>query len=171
MGNGRSYLGLASRAEELNVGENSQAELDASAKAGFTTSDRAVSGSTTPGQCGPGSDGNEGVLCIPQSPSITGTSPSDCLVSYPGHLLEVGVLLLSRGAVGVFYSPSRLDNQARSVTDSNNLLFALFSVKLLFRLNDILIPLLSCRSIIFLFFSFYAYVSVTKLYLGWDGWK
>ena len=35
-----------------------------------------------------GSDSNEGVLCIPQSSSITGTSPSDCLVSYPGHLLR-----------------------------------------------------------------------------------
>ena len=32
MGNGRSY-------QELNVGENSQAELDASARAGFATSD------------------------------------------------------------------------------------------------------------------------------------
>ena len=31
--------------------------------------------------------GNEGALCIPQSSSITGTSPSDCLVSYPGHSL------------------------------------------------------------------------------------
>ena len=47
--------------------------------------DRALSGATTPGQSGPGSDGNEGVLRIPQSSSIAGTSPSDCLVSYPGH--------------------------------------------------------------------------------------
>ena len=37
----------------------------------------------------PGSDGNEGVLCIPQSSSITGTLPSDCLVSYLGHSLGV----------------------------------------------------------------------------------
>ena len=37
--------------------------------------DRALSGATTPGQSGPG--------------SITGTSPSDCLVSYPGDSLEV----------------------------------------------------------------------------------
>ena len=29
-----------------------------------------------------GSDGSEAVLCIPQSSRITGTSPSDCLVSY-----------------------------------------------------------------------------------------
>ena len=43
--------------------------------------DRALSGATTPGQSRPGSDGNEGVLRIPQSSSIAGTSPSDCLVS------------------------------------------------------------------------------------------
>ena len=29
----------------------------------------------------------KGLLRIPQNPSITGTSPSDCLVSYPGYLL------------------------------------------------------------------------------------
>ena len=40
------------------------------------------------GQSGPGSNDNEGVLCIPQSSNITGASPSDFLVSYPGHLLE-----------------------------------------------------------------------------------
>ena len=45
---------------------------------------RTLSGATIPGQSGPGSDGNEEVLRIPQSPSITGTSPSDCLVSYWG---------------------------------------------------------------------------------------
>ena len=48
--------------------------------------DRALSGATMPGQSAPGSNGNEGVLCIPQSSSTTGTSPSDCLVSYPGHV-------------------------------------------------------------------------------------
>ena len=42
---------------------------------------------TTPGQSELGSDGNEGVLRIPQSSSITEASPSDCLVSYPGHSL------------------------------------------------------------------------------------
>ena len=49
--------------------------------------DRALSGDTIPGQSEPGSDGSEGVLCIPQSLSITGTSPSDCFVSYSGHSL------------------------------------------------------------------------------------
>ena len=44
--------------------------------------DRALSGATTPGQGGPGSNGHEVVLCIPQSPSITGTLTSYFLVSY-----------------------------------------------------------------------------------------
>ena len=52
--------------------------------------DRTLSGATTPGQSRPGSDGNEGLHCIPQSPTITGMSPSDCLVSYPGHFLGRG---------------------------------------------------------------------------------
>ena len=52
--------------------------------------DGTLSGATTPVQSKPGSNGNEGVLCIPQSSSITGTSPSDCLVSYPEHLLGGG---------------------------------------------------------------------------------
>ena len=30
------------------------------------------------------------VLSIPQNSSITGASPTDCLVSYPGHLLVGG---------------------------------------------------------------------------------
>ena len=48
------------------------------------TIDRTRSGVTTQGQSGPGSNGNEGVICISQS-SIVGASPSDCL-SYSGHL-------------------------------------------------------------------------------------
>ena len=44
--------------------------------------DMALSGSTSPVQSGPGSDGNEGLLRIPQSSCTAGTSPSDCLVSY-----------------------------------------------------------------------------------------
>ena len=48
--------------------------------------DRTLSEATTLGQSGPGSNDNEGVLHIPQSSSNTGTSPSNCSVSYPGHL-------------------------------------------------------------------------------------
>ena len=46
-----------------------------------------LSGGTIQGQSGLESIGNEGVLCIPQCSGITGASPSDCLVSYPGHSL------------------------------------------------------------------------------------
>ncbi len=60
------------------------------------------SGPTTLGQSGPGYDGNEGVLRIPQISSISGTSLSECLVSYPGPIC--------RNPVGVFYSPSPLGN-------------------------------------------------------------
>ena len=49
--------------------------------------DRTLSGASTPDQSRRGSDGNEGILLILQSSSITGASPSNCLVSYPGHLL------------------------------------------------------------------------------------
>ena len=51
--------------------------------------DRALTGATTTGQSGPGSNGNEGVLLILQGPNNTGTLPSDCLASYPGHSFEV----------------------------------------------------------------------------------
>ena len=37
--------------------------------------DRTLLVATTPGQSGPGSDGNEGVLHILQSSNITGTLP------------------------------------------------------------------------------------------------
>ena len=47
----------------------------------------ALSGATILGESGSGSNGNEGVLRIPQSSNITGTAPSDCLMSYPGHSL------------------------------------------------------------------------------------
>ena len=69
--------------------------------------DRTLSGSTSHGQSGRGSDGNKGVLCIPQSSNIIGASPSGCLVSYPVHSL-VGVLPFCRYSVGIFFSPSRL---------------------------------------------------------------
>ena len=48
--------------------------------------DKTLSGATTQDQRGPGSNGNEWVLCIPQSSSIAVISLSDCLVSYTGRL-------------------------------------------------------------------------------------
>ena len=69
--------------------------------------DWTLSGATTPGQSGPGSDGNEEVLRIPQSSSNTIASPSVYLVSYPRHSLW-GVLPLCRGVIREFWIPSRL---------------------------------------------------------------
>ena len=55
----------------------------------------------------PGNNGNEVIHHIPQS-FRAGASPSDGLVSYPGHSLGAVFLPISRDAVGVFYSPGRL---------------------------------------------------------------
>ena len=68
--------------------------------------DRTLSGSTNRGHSGPVSDGNKCVLHIPQSTSITEASPSDRLVSYPGHAFGEA-LPFCRDAVRVFCSPSR----------------------------------------------------------------
>ena len=68
---------------------------------------RTLSGAITLGQRGPGRNGNEGVLCIPQSSSITRVSFSDCFMSYPGYSLG-GVLFLCIDSVGIFYSPTWL---------------------------------------------------------------
>ena len=46
-----------------------------------------LSGASTLGQSGHGSDGNKDALRIPHSSSIIVTSPSDCLVFYPEHSL------------------------------------------------------------------------------------
>ena len=54
----------------------------------FYLTHKNLSGATTPGQSGPGSDGNEEVLCIPQSSRITVNSLSNCLVSLLGHMLR-----------------------------------------------------------------------------------
>ena len=58
--------------------------------------DRSLSGATIPAPSEPASNSNEAVLCYPQCPSITWTSPSDCLVSYAGHSLGWGLTLLQR---------------------------------------------------------------------------
>ena len=60
-----------------------------------------LTGTTTPGQSGPGSDGNEGVLRIPQRSSITGSSPSDRL-SYPGLTFGGGGLTPSAEVQSVY---------------------------------------------------------------------
>ena len=64
--------------------------------------DRILSGATTPGQSGPEDDDSEGVLHISQSSNITGTSPSDCLVSYPGPSLVRGGAYPSAEVLSVY---------------------------------------------------------------------
>ena len=69
--------------------------------------DRTLSGATTPGQSGPGSDGFDRILHIPQSASLTGIS--DCLVSYDSVILKddkcfLNMDLNTRWGVGGFYS-------------------------------------------------------------------
>ena len=58
--------------------------------------DRIQPGATTLEPSGPGSDGNEGVLRIPQSSSISEASPWDCLVSYPGTIVGGSLTPLQR---------------------------------------------------------------------------
>ena len=65
-----------------------------------------LSGVTALGQSEPVSNGNEGVLHIPQSSSITGTSPSDCLMSHLGHLLEWGSYPSAEKMSGYSTAPS-----------------------------------------------------------------
>ena len=48
--------------------------------------DRTLSDVNITNLSGPESDANEGVLRIPQSSSITGASPSDCLMTYAGYV-------------------------------------------------------------------------------------
>ena len=69
---------------------------------------RTLSGVTSLDQSGPGSDGNKKVLHIFHSSSLTGASPSDCLVSYTEHSSGWGVLLLCRKAFSLFNSRSTL---------------------------------------------------------------
>ena len=59
-----------------------------------------LTGATTRGQSGPGSNGNEGVLLIPQS-SKAGASPSDGLVSYLGPSLRCSQCILQPQATGL----------------------------------------------------------------------
>ena len=64
-----------------------------------------LSGVTTPGQKGPGSNGNEGVLRIPHYWSHTIRFLSDISMTHIG-----GVLPLYRDGVGLFCSPSQLSH-------------------------------------------------------------
>ena len=75
----------------------------------FYLTHRTLSGATTLGLSGPGSNGNEGVLHIPQSSHITGTSPSDCLMSYPGHFFCGGGGSYPSAEMQLVYSTATAD--------------------------------------------------------------
>ena len=75
--------------------------------------DWTISSATTLSQSGPGSYGSKGVLHIPQSSSITGTSSSGFLVSYPRCSLEWGLLPLQRSSRCILQS--QLTEQLRSL--------------------------------------------------------
>ena len=49
--------------------------------------DKTLSSASILGQSRLGSDGNDGLLCISQSSSVTGTLSSDCLMLYQEHSL------------------------------------------------------------------------------------
>ena len=74
--------------------------------------EKTLSDATTLVQSETLSDGNERVLCILQS--ITWASPSDCLVSLPGHSL-ITVLLYCKDVVSVFNTASRLGHLWKSI--------------------------------------------------------
>ena len=74
--------------------------------------DLTLTGTTTLGHSGLGSNGNERELNITQS-SRTRASPSDGLMSYQGQSLGGGVLPLCRNAVSIFYSYHRQDYQTK----------------------------------------------------------
>ena len=66
-------------------------------------------GATIPSQSGPVSNDNEGVFRILQSSCITGTSQSDCLVSYSEHSLAAGVGAYPSAEVQLVYSTAPAD--------------------------------------------------------------
>ena len=67
--------------------------------------DRTLSGANSPGQSGPGSDSNEGILWILQSSSITGTDPSDC---FKGFRTIVSRTILGMGLTPLQRSSRRI---------------------------------------------------------------
>ena len=84
------------------------------------------------GQSGPGSDGNKGLLRILQSSSITGGSPSDCLVSYPGNSSgesdPSAEMQSVHSAAPVDLASTSMVNNAKSVYSDLFLLWKLISI-------------------------------------------
>ena len=84
---------------------------------------------------GAGNNSNEGVLCIPQSSSITETSPSDCFVSYPGQSLGWGSY--SSAEVKSVYSTAPADFSIHRVNVKTVLFLIIqFSISTQFRCQN-----------------------------------
>ena len=121
--------------------------------------DRTLSGVTTLGQSRPGSNCNEGVLHISQSSSITGASPSDCLVSFSGHSLDESYPSAEKQSV---YSRATA-NRATSALWQNlkylsvfllSFIFMLWSIEWQNQLND----------------KFFSFCWLTVILMFWPGW-
>ena len=69
----------------------------------------ALSDATIPDLSGSGSNGDDGVLRIPKSPTLL-EPHHQIVLCHKQDTRWGGFLPLYRGAVGVFYSPSRLGN-------------------------------------------------------------
>ena len=110
------------------------------------------SGATALSQSGPGSDGNEGVLHIPQSSSIIGAS--DCLVSYPGQSLVGSYHSAEKESA---YSTSPGDRailriawkQVRSVLEMSTLFNLSYGVSIhgTYLVDNLLIPTISVKTV------------------------
>ena len=79
-----------------------------------------LSGVTTPDQSRPGIDGNEGVLCIPQSSSTTGTSPTNCLESFRTLIRGSYPSAEMQSMYSTDPHSSRLDNIIIIISSMNN---------------------------------------------------
>ena len=75
--------------------------------------DRTLSGATTLGQSGPGSDGNKEVFHIPQCSSITEGLSSVSLVSDPEHLF------------GEFYPSAKMKSVYSAATNTMRIIIAI----------------------------------------------
>ena len=75
---------------------------------------RTLSGATILGYSGFGSNSNKEVLYIPQIFSITGASPSDCLMLDPGHSKSWVVLSVQQSK---YWSPSWLVAQSAGAVE------------------------------------------------------
>ena len=73
------------------------------------------------GQSEPGSNSNEGVICIPRIPCITGTSTSDCLESYLGHLLMVSYLSAEKQQVNAAAAAEYTELMSKQFISDNSL--------------------------------------------------